>query len=212
MERNELSGTVTRSTGSWYDVLCDDGTAVKCRIRGRLRLNGARSTNPVAVGDRVTAEVDEGGIANIVRIEPRRNYIIRRASNLSKESHIIASNIDLALLVATLFSPETNCEFIDRFLVTCEAYKVPVKIVLNKADLARTQPERLEEFRRIYTQAGYDIIEASAVDGTGIDEIGALLKNRTTLLSGNSGVGKSTLVGRLEPADNNTRHRRPEFS
>ena len=142
-------GVVMRSTGSWYEVL-HDGQSYQCRIRGKLRLKGIRSTNPVVVGDVVRVEEDEQGGYVISAIEPRRNYIIRRASNLSKESHIIAANIDMALLVVTLFSPETATEFIDRFLVTCEAYKVPVTILLAKADLARQRPDEVEAFHAIY--------------------------------------------------------------
>ena len=199
MSKAILSGVVTRSTGSWYDMTADDGSTLRCRIRGRLRLRGVRTTNPVAVGDRVTVETDASGEAAITAVEPRRNYIIRRASNLSRESHIIAANVDLALLVVTLFSPETSMEFIDRFLVTCEAYGVPVKIVLNKADLLLSRPGAAGAFREIYEGAGYEVIEASSVDGTGVGELRALLPGRTTLLSGNSGVGKSTLVSLLEP-------------
>ena len=190
--------TVIRSTGSWYEVL-HDGERLQCRIRGKLRLKGVRSTNPVVVGDVVRVEPDEQGGYVISAIEQRRNYIIRRASNLSKESHIIAANVDQALLVATLFSPETATEFIDRFLVTCEAYKVPVTILLAKIDLARTQPEAVEEFHAIYESAGYRIIEVSATEGEGVDEVRELLRGKTTLLSGNSGVGKSTLVAAVEP-------------
>ena len=146
-----------RSTGSWYEVL-HDGQSYQCRIRGKLRLKGIRSTNPVVVGDVVRVEEDEQGGYVISAIEPRRNYIIRRASNLSKESHIIAANIDMALLVVTLFSPETATEFIDRFLVTCEAYKVPVTILLAKADLARQRPDEVKAFHAIYERAGYPII------------------------------------------------------
>lgn len=186
-----------RATGSLYEVLLD-GRTVSCRIRGRLRLKGVRSTNPVVVGDIVRCERDEAGETVIADIEPRRNYIIRRASNLSKESHIIAANLDQALLVATLFSPETAPEFIDRFLVTCEAYKVPVTILLAKADLARTAPEAMAEFHDIYERAGYRVIDVSATGGEGVDEVRELLRGRTTLLSGNSGVGKSTLVAAVE--------------
>ena len=191
-------GTVMRSTGSWYEVLYE-GERYQCRIRGKLRLKGVRSTNPVVVGDVVRVEEDEQGGYVISAIEPRRNYIIRRASNLSKESHIIASNIDMALLVVTLFSPETATEFIDRFLVTCEAYKVPVTILLAKADLARQRPDEVAAFRAIYESAGYPIIEVSALQGEGVDKVRELLRGKTTLLSGNSGVGKSTLVAAVEP-------------
>lgn len=192
-----LCGVVLRATGSLYEVLLGERT-VSCRIRGRLRLKGVRSTNPVVVGDIVRCERDETGETVIADVEPRRNYIIRRASNLSKESHIIAANIDQALLVATLFSPETAPEFIDRFLVTCEAYKVPVTILLAKADLARTVPEAMAAFHDTYERAGYRVIDVSATEGEGVDAVRDLLRGRTTLLSGNSGVGKSTLVAAVE--------------
>ncbi len=197
MTEKEFHGTVMRSTGSWYEVL-RDGEVVRCRIRGKLRLKGVRSTNPVAVGDSVRCEADEQGAYAIAEIMPRRNYVIRRASNLSKESHIIAANIDRALLVTTLFAPVTAPEFIDRFLVTCEAYKVPVTILLAKADLARTRPETAAEFHRVYEGAGYRVIDVSATEGEGIAEVRELLRGRTTLLSGNSGVGKSTLAAAVE--------------
>lgn len=192
-----LCGVVLRATGSLYEVLLGERT-VSCRIRGRLRLKGVRSTNPVVVGDIVRCERDETGETVIADVEPRRNYIIRRASNLSKESHIIAANLDQALLVATLFSPETAPEFIDRFLVTCEAYKVPVTILLAKADLARTVPEAMAAFHDTYERAGYRVIDISATEGEGVDTVRDLLRGRTTLLSGNSGVGKSTLVAAVE--------------
>ncbi len=198
MTESKLKGIVTRATGSWYDVL-SDGSTYKCRIRGRLRLKGARSTSPVVVGDEVLFETDTEDSYVICDITPRRNYIIRRASNLSKESHIIAANIDRAMLVATLFSPATPTEFIDRFLITCEAYKIPATIVLSKVDLARTQPEMLEEFCLTYRSAGYEVIEVSSVEGIGVDRVKELLKGKTTLVSGNSGVGKSTLIGAIEP-------------
>ncbi|MBR5333994.1 MAG: ribosome small subunit-dependent GTPase A [Alistipes sp.] len=190
-------GLVLKSTGSWYEVL-SDGECLQCRIRGKLRLKGVRSTNPVVVGDWVRFETDEQGGYVISAIEPRRNYIIRRASNLSKESHIIAANVDQALLVVTLFSPATATEFVDRFLVTCEAYKVPVTILLAKIDLAREHPEAVEEFHAIYESAGYKIVEVSATEGDGVEEVRELLRGKTTLLSGNSGVGKSTLVAAVE--------------
>ena len=192
-----LLGLVLKSTGSWYEVLAD-GVRYQCRIRGKLRLKGVRSTNPVVVGDWVKFEADEQGGYVISAIEPRHKYIIRRASNLSKESHIIAANIDQALLVVTLFSPETALEFVDRFLVTCEAYKVPVTILLAKIDLARQHPEAVEEFYSIYEKAGYKIVEVSATEGEGIETVRELLRGKTTLLSGNSGVGKSTLVAAVE--------------
>lgn len=194
------TGIVTQSTGSWYTVRDSESQqSIECRIRGKLRLKGARSTNPVVVGDVVDYELDERGEAAITTIHPRHNYIIRRSPNLSKESHIIAANIDQALLVATLFSPTTSFEFIDRFLVTCEAYKIPATIILNKSDLACTQPEALAHFREVYTMAGYPILEVSALTGENIDRLQELLHNKTSLFSGNSGVGKSTLIKTIEP-------------
>ena len=193
----KFTATVVRATGSWYDVL-QDGETVRCRIRGRLRLKGVRSTNPVVVGDEVACEADEGGDYVIADILPRRNYVIRRASNLSKESHIIAANVDQALLMASLRSPETPTEFVDRFLVTCEAYKVPVTILLSKLDLQ--DAEAVAEFRAVYEGAGYRVLEVSAKEGRGVEEVRKLLAGRTTLVSGNSGVGKSTLIQTIDPS------------
>ena len=193
----KFTATVVRATGSWYDVL-HDGETVRCRIRGRLRLKGVRSTNPVVVGDEVACEADEGGDYVIADILPRRNYVIRRASNLSKESHIIAANVDQALLMASLRSPETPTEFVDRFLVTCEAYKVPVTILLSKLDLQ--DAEAVAEFRAVYEGAGYRVLEVSVREGRGVQEVRELLAGRTTLVSGNSGVGKSTLIQAIDPS------------
>ena len=193
----KFTATVVRATGSWYDVL-HVGETVRCRIRGRLRLKGVRSTNPVVVGDEVACEADEGGDYVIADILPRRNYVIRRASNLSKESHIIAANVDQALLMASLRSPETPTEFVDRFLVTCEAYKVPVTILLSKLDLQ--DAEAVAEFRAVYEGAGYRVLEVSVREGRGVEEVRELLAGRTTLVSGNSGVGKSTLIQAIDPS------------
>ena len=193
-----VEGLVMRATGSWYEVL-HEGEVLRCRMRGKLRLRGVRSTNPVVVGDTVHCEAGEDGEWVIVDIAPRHNYIIRRASNLSKESHIIAANIDRAMLVVTLVEPVTAVEFIDRFLVTCEAYKVPVTILLAKIDLLRETPEMVEQFHRIYEGAGYEVIDISATEGIGVERVKEMLKGKTTLLSGNSGVGKSTLIGAIDP-------------
>ena len=194
---SKFSATVVRATGSLYEVL-HVGETVRCRIRGRLRLKGVRSTNPVVVGDEVACEADEGGDYVIADILPRRNYVIRRASNLSKESHIIAANVDQALLMASLRSPETPTEFVDRFLVTCEAYKVPVTILLSKLDLQ--DAEAVAEFRAVYEGAGYRVLEVSVREGRGVEEVRELLAGRTTLVSGNSGVGKSTLIQAIDPS------------
>ena len=193
---SRFTATVVRATGSWYDVL-HDGAMLRCRIRGKLRLKGVRSTNPVVVGDEAVCEAD-GGDCVIVDIVPRRNYVIRRAPNLSKESHIIAANVDQALLMVTLRSPETPKEFADRFLVTCEAYKVPAAILLSKIDLQ--DAEAVAEFRAVYEGAGYRVLEVSAKEGRGVEEVRELLAGRTTLVSGNSGVGKSTLIQTIDPS------------
>ena len=191
-------GVVVRATGSWYEVLCD-GQRINCRIRGKLRLKGVRSTNPVVVGDIVKCESDANGEWVICDILPRRNYIIRRASNLSKESHIIAANIDRAMIVVTLIEPVTALEFIDRFLITCEAYKVPATILLAKIDLLADAPEAVEAFHETYQSAGYEVIDISATEGIGLERVKELLEGNVTLISGNSGVGKSTLVGKIDP-------------
>ena len=198
MAEQYFSGVVVRATGSWYEVL-SEGERFQCRIRGKLRLKGVRSTNPVVVGDEVQCLTDEQGSHVIVDITPRRNYVIRRASNLSKESHIIASNIDRAMLVVTLSSPRTAPEFVDRFLITCEAYSIPATILLAKIDLAEDRREEVDAFRATYESAGYEVVEISAKFGTGLDRVKELVAGRTTLVAGNSGVGKSTLIGTLEP-------------
>ena len=191
-------GIVTQATGSWYSVECE-GQSLRCRIRGKLRLKGVRSTNPVVVGDIVRVECDAQGEWTIYDIVPRRNYIIRRASNLSKESHIIAANIDQAFIVVTLIQPQTALEFVDRFLITCEAYKVPATILLAKIDLLEGAPEAVAEFHEIYESAGYQVIDISATKGIGIDSIKSMLEGKVTLISGNSGVGKSTLISTIYP-------------
>jgi len=196
MEEQYFTGIVLRATGSWYEVM-SEGERYQCRIRGKLRLKGVRSTNPVVVGDTVRCLKDESGSHVIIDIEPRRNYVIRRASNLSRESHIIAANIDQALLLVTLRQPETALEFVDRFLVTCEAYKIPVVILLAKIDLQ--DEEEVAFFRSIYEPIGYRVVEVSSTTGEGVAEVHDMLVGRTTLLSGNSGVGKSTLVQQIDP-------------
>ncbi|MBR6284844.1 MAG: ribosome small subunit-dependent GTPase A [Muribaculaceae bacterium] len=195
-----MKGLVIKTTGSWYVVRTDAGE-VNCKIKGNLRLKGFRCTNPVAVGDVVACEPREGDTAMITAIEPRRNYIIRRASNLSKEFQIIASNLDLAVLVATLVNPETHTTFIDRFLATAEAYNVPAVLVLNKMDLLASDiaQEVLTDTAALYASIGYPVLRTSTVTGEGIDALRSLLTGKTALLSGNSGVGKSSLINCLVP-------------
>lgn len=193
-------GLVIRNTGSWYVVKTDSGLSVECKIKGNFRLKGIRSTNPVAVGDRVQISGTESGNSFITEIEDRKNYIIRRASNLSKQSHIIAANLDLCLLVVTVNYPETSTTFIDRFLASAEAYRVPVSIVFNKVDRYTEDELRyLEGLINLYNTIGYTCYKVSALTGEGIDEIRNLLKNRITLFSGHSGVGKSTLINSILP-------------
>ena len=196
-----MRGLIIRNTGSWYTVRTDDGGQFDCKVKGTFRLKGIRSTNPVAVGDVVTITPGaDGQTALIDGIEYRRNYIIRRASNLSKQSHIIAANVDMAALIVTIAHPETSTTFIDRFLASAEAYRVPVLIVFNKTDLyddaERGQMQRLVS---LYQDIGYRCVTCSAETGDGIDELRAELQGQTTLLSGNSGVGKSTLLNLLVP-------------
>lgn len=200
-----MTGTVIRNTGAAYLVRLDpqwNGALVSCRIKGNFRIRGIRTTNPVAVGDHVTiGDPGPDGTAFITAIEPRRNYIIRRASNLSKESHIIAANIDEAMLVATLAHPTTATTFIDRFLATATAYAIPASIIINKIDLldGDEDKELLEAFTYLYESIGYKVFAVSAVTSDGLDRLREHLAGRLTLLSGNSGVGKTTLINRLIP-------------
>ena len=193
-------GLVIKNTGSWYVVKTDEGESVKCKIKGNFRLKGIRSTNPVAVGDRVMIETNKEGTAFITQIEPRENYIIRKSSNLSKESHILAANIDQALLIITVSNPTTNTIFIDRFLATAEAYRIPVKIVINKTDCYNDDDrEYMEALILLYETIGYECFKVSALTGEGIGNIKALLQGKISLVSGNSGVGKSTLINTILP-------------
>ena len=198
------TGLVIRNTGSWYTVKTDDGgQLIDCKIKGNFRLKGIRSTNPVAVGDHVTLVPNNEGTAFITEIADRRNYIIRKASNLSKQSHIIAANVDQAMLVVTINYPQTSTTFIDRFLASAEAYRIPVILVFNKVDiLDDDELSYLDMMINLYETVGYECKAISAEHGDGVDDLMQMLEGKVTVLSGNSGVGKSTLINRLLPDAN----------
>ena len=193
-------GMVIKNTGSWYTVLTDGGSTVDCKIKGNFRLKGIRSTNPVAVGDRVEIIRSQEGTAFITSICDRKNYIIRKSSNLSKQSHIIAANVDQAFLIVTVDYPQTSTTFIDRFLASAEAYNVPVTIIFNKVDLFKGDEERyLDMMVNLYETVGYTCLKVSAETEEGLQQLLPLLKGKITLFSGNSGVGKSTLLNKIVP-------------
>lgn len=196
-----MNGLVIKNTGSWYVVVTDEGSTINCKIKGNFRLKGIRTTNPVAVGDRVTITEGADGAAFITSIEPRRNYIIRKASNLSKEASIIAANIDRAYLVVTLAHPMTSTTFIDRFLATAEAYRVPVTLLFNKIDILEADEDRelLDAVAYLYQSIGYDVMFLSAKTGEGIAQLKAQLNGEVSLFSGNSGVGKSSIINAILP-------------
>lgn len=194
-----MVGTVIKSTGSRY-LVKSEGQVFECVLKGRLRLDGRKTTNPVAVGDMVDLELDEKKDASIVKIHPRKNYIIRKSINLSRQTQILASNVDQAALLVTLVAPRTSLGFIDRFLVTAEAYNIPAFLVFNKCDLLDTNLSAMQdEIIAIYEKAGYPCYKVSSAAGNGIQALQAVFRNKTTLVSGHSGVGKSTFINALEP-------------
>jgi ribosome biogenesis GTPase len=194
-----MTGLVIKSTGSWYAVRLESAEVIECRLKGKIRLDDRKTTNPVAVGDIVDIERNVDGNNQITNIHPRKNYIIRKSINLSKQAHIIASNLDQAILVATLVAPRTSLGFIDRFLVTAEAYGIPAKIIFNKKDVLDEEMMALQdEIIKLYTDIGYDCYSVSSFDKQDIEFLKTLLKDKITLLSGHSGVGKSTLVNAIE--------------
>ena len=198
-----MKGLVIKNTGSWYTVKTDDGRTVESKIKGNFRLKGIRSTNPVAVGDHVEIAVNREGTAFITSIDERRNYIVRKSQNLSKQSHILAANVDQAVLVVTVNYPQTSTIFIDRFLASAEAYRVPVVLVFNKTDRLSPDERRYQQaVCQLYDTIGYVCYEISAATGQGVDRLMPLLKDKITLLSGNSGVGKSTLINQILPHAN----------
>jgi ribosome biogenesis GTPase len=196
-----MEGLVTKSTGSWYQVQTPGGQRVDCRIKGIFRTKGITTTNPIAVGDKVDFDMEpELGTGVITKLLPRKNYIIRKSINLSKQAQIIAANLDQAFLVVTLASPRTSLGFIDRFLVTAEAYDIPASLVFNKLDLFSDEGlEILADYKAIYEKIGYPCYDVSALEGTGIEQVAGLLKDKVTLFSGHSGVGKSSLINTLLP-------------
>lgn len=197
-----MEGIVTKSTGSWYRVKTQAGRQVECRLRGKLKISGSRATNPLAVGDKVVFRMEEGHATGIIdEVLDRKNYIIRKATKLSRQTHVIAANIDQAVIIATLALPRTSTGFIDRFLVTCEAYSIPACIVFNKYDLITTAGDKakLEAFSLMYTEIGYPCLSVSATERIHTDRFDDLLKNRVSLLAGHSGVGKSALINAIEP-------------
>ncbi len=196
-----MQGLVIKSTGSWYQVRAEDGEIYDCRIKGKFRIKGIQTTNPIAVGDLVNFELEpNSGNGVIDKLQERKNYIIRKSINLSKQAQIIAANMDQAFLVVTLASPRTSLGFIDRFLATAEAYSIPAVLIFNKLDLFNeTGLEFLDEYKSIYEKIGYPCYTVSALEGTNIHVIESLLKDKTTLFSGHSGVGKSSLINALMP-------------
>lgn len=198
-----MIGTVTKSTGSNYLVRLEKGEIISCKLKGKIRLDDRKTTNPVTVGDKVDVELENETEGVISKIHPRKNYIIRKSINLSKQAHILASNLDQAILIATIVEPRTSLGFIDRFLITAEAYSIPAIIIFNKADFLNKELLALqEEIMTIYRNVGYTCIAISSLYKSDIEKVKPILKNKTTLITGHSGVGKSTFINALQPSLN----------
>jgi ribosome biogenesis GTPase / thiamine phosphate phosphatase len=195
-----MQGLITKNTGSWYQVKTNEGAFYDCKIKGNLRLLDIRSTNPIAVGDFVELTINQDGIGMIAEIHDRKNYIVRRSSNLSKQSHILAANLDLVVLVVTINYPETSTVFIDRFIASAEAYSVPACILINKMDLySEDEIKYSEAIKDLYESLFYPVFMVSAKDKLSLKNFTTYLKSKTTLISGNSGVGKSTVINAILP-------------
>lgn len=199
-----MKGRIIQSTGSWYKVETNDLNVYSCKLKGKFKIKGIKSTNPIAVGDIVEFIWDEQGkIGQITKIEERKNYIIRKSVNLSKKSHIIASNIDIALIVITLNHPRTSTGFIDRFLITCEAYHIEAVMIFNKSDIwSQEEKKEISNIRNQYKAIGYQSMEVSAISNNGLDELKELMKNKVSLVFGHSGVGKSALINAMDSSKN----------
>jgi ribosome biogenesis GTPase len=200
--QNALTGTVVKSTGSWYDVKNQNDDVITCRIRGKFRIKGIKTTNPVAVGDKVDYIMEKDkNTGVIVNIHPRKNYLLRRSINLSKQYHILAANIDRVFVTASIINPETTTVFTDRILITAEAYNIPAVILINKTDLLTGEKliNRKNQFKNIYESAGYPVLEVSAKTGKNITALKELMHNRTSMFTGHSGVGKSSLINAVDP-------------
>lgn len=196
-----MKGLVTKATGSWYDVRSESGEVVSCRLRGQFRIHGIKSTNPVILGDHVIFEYENDGSGTITNIEPRRNYIERKSTNLSKINHLIAANIDRVFLMVTLKEPRTSLGFIDRFLVSAEGFRIPVCLLVNKMDLYNeSEVTMVDKLAKLYREIGYDVLKTSAVTGWGIEELREKIAGKVCLFSGHSGTGKTAIIKQIDPS------------
>jgi len=198
-----MTGIITKSTGLWYDVRTDEGETIPCRLRGKFRIDGNKNTNPAVVGDHVTFDLEKDNTGYINTIEKRKNYIDRKSTKLSKINHLIAANIDQAFLVVTLKEPRTSLGFIDRFLVACEGFRIPVCIIFNKMDIySSKETNKIDELSQLYISIGYDVVLTSVVKNEGLNFIKQRMHHKVSLFSGHSGVGKSAIINAIDPGLN----------